>query len=264
MQSLLEKMNNNVKTFIEICLSISLLAVAGCGAIGGGEQLPSAQFVTSNEGPGPQYVVGPLDSLEIFVWRFPELSRGVLVRPDGRFSMPLIDDIAATGRTPTQLARDIEEQLTQYVQSPIVTVIVGGFQGPFAQQVRVVGSAAAPQATQMDELYVRGYKDQHPDMIILQNQINSLEEKLVEEKEQLAVAMNNGDTAALSSMDGLRPNPLFDQLSIKLLDVEGEIAKLEARIIQKNSVVNNLLSLSKRVPEVEAEGGVLHFLYLLR
>ena len=109
-------------------------------------QLPSAQFVTSDEGPGPQYVVGPLDALEVFVWRNPNLSRPITVRPDGRFSMPLIDDIAATGRTPTQLARDIEEQLDQYIQSPIVTVIVSGFQGPFAQQVRVVGSAAVPQS----------------------------------------------------------------------------------------------------------------------
>lgn len=146
MRSLLKKMNKAAKSLIGICFTISLFAVAGCGAISGGGQLPSAQFVTSNEGPGPQYVVGPLDNLEIFVWRQPELSRGVTVRPDGRFSMPLIDDIAATGRTPTQLARDIEEQLDQYVQSPIVTVIVGGFQGPFAQQVRVVGSAIAPQA----------------------------------------------------------------------------------------------------------------------
>lgn len=108
--------------------------------------LPSAQFVPVDEGPGPQYIVGPLDNLQIFVWRNPELTTSVTVRPDGRFSVPLIDDLSATGRTPTQLARDIEKKLSEYIQSPIVTVIVSGFQGPFAQQVRVVGSATSPQA----------------------------------------------------------------------------------------------------------------------
>ncbi|MBL4601212.1 MAG: polysaccharide export protein [Emcibacteraceae bacterium] len=145
MQSLLKNINDTAMNVAKVSLSICLLVVAGCAG-GGGGQLPSAQFVTSDEGPGPQYVVGPLDALEVFVWRNPELSRPITVRPDGRFSMPLIDDIAATGRTPTQLARDIEEQLDQYIQSPIVTVIVSGFQGPFAQQVRVVGSAAVPQS----------------------------------------------------------------------------------------------------------------------
>lgn len=125
---------------------LTLLLISGCGVLGGHEQLPSAQFVSSNEGPGPQYIIGPLDSLEIFVWRFPELSSTVFVRPDGRLSVPLIDDLAATGKTPTQLARDMEEQLSQYVESPVVSVIVNGFQGPFTQQIRVVGSATAPQA----------------------------------------------------------------------------------------------------------------------
>ncbi|MFQ5534415.1 MAG: XrtA/PEP-CTERM system exopolysaccharide export protein [Sphingomonadales bacterium] len=110
------------------------------------ESLPSAGFVTSGEGPGPAYVVGPLDQLEIFVWRNPEVSTSVTVRPDGRISVPLIEDLPATGRTPTQLARDIETRLAEFIQEPIVTVIMAGFQGPFAQQVRVVGEAAAPQA----------------------------------------------------------------------------------------------------------------------
>lgn len=145
MQSLLKNMNDKATNVARICLSVCLLVVAGCGG-GGNGQLPSAQFVTANEGPGPQYLVGPLDAIDVFVWRNPELSRAVTVRPDGRFSMPLIDDIAATGKTPTQLARDIEEQLDQYIQSPIVTVMVGAFAGPFAQQVRVVGSAAVPQS----------------------------------------------------------------------------------------------------------------------
>ena len=124
---------------------ICAVVLASCGT-SNSNTLPSAQFVPVEEGPGPQYIVGPLDSLQIFVWRNPELTTTVTVRPDGRFSVPLIDDMTATGRTPTQLARDIEKKLSEYIQSPIVTVIVSGFQGPFAQQVRVVGSATAPQA----------------------------------------------------------------------------------------------------------------------
>lgn len=123
---------------------LAALAVAACSS--SGPQLPSANFVPEAEGPGPNYIVGPLDNITIFVWRNPELSTQVTVRPDGRFSVPLIDDMVATGRTPTELARAIEERLGQYIQSPIVTVIVNGFVGPFAQQVRVVGEAAQPQA----------------------------------------------------------------------------------------------------------------------
>tara|TARA_R110002096_G_scaffold416576_3_gene619712 strand:- start:152900 stop:154492 length:1593 start_codon:yes stop_codon:yes gene_type:complete len=126
--------------------------------------------------------------------------------------------------------------------------------GPMSGAQRVtVETRIATMVTQLDELYVRGYKDQHPDVVIVQNQINALQDQLVVEKEDLAKAMNDGDTSALSSMDGLRPNPLFDQLSIKLIDVEGEIAKLDARKLQREGVVNNLLTLSQRVPEVEAE-----------
>lgn len=146
MPNLFTNLNKPAMVIAKFFTLICLVAVAGCSNFGGGSQLPSAQFVTSNEGPGPQYVVGPLDTLQIFVWRNPELSMSVTVRPDGRFSVPLIDDLTATGRTPSQLARDIEGQLNQYIQSPIVTVIVNGFTGPFAQQVRVVGSAASPQA----------------------------------------------------------------------------------------------------------------------
>ncbi len=120
------------------------LFLASCS--GSNSSLPAANFVSENEGPGPEYIIGPLDSLQIFVWRNPELSSTVTVRPDGRFSVPLIDDMIATGKTPTKLARDVEEKLATYIQSPIVTVIVSGFVGPFSQQVRVVGAAAQPQA----------------------------------------------------------------------------------------------------------------------
>lgn len=120
-----------------------VVLVAACASH---EQLPSANFVSPNEGPGPDYIIGPLDSVNIFVWRNAEVSTAVTVRPDGRISVPLIEDLPATGRTPTQLARDIEEKLAVYIRNPIVTVIVGGFIGPFAQQVRVVGEATSPAA----------------------------------------------------------------------------------------------------------------------
>ena len=119
------------------------LGMAACSNL---DQLPSANFVSVNEGPGPDYVIGPLDTVQIFVWRNPEVSTTVTVRPDGRLSVPLIEDLPATGRTPTQLARDIEKKLGVYIQDPIVTVIVSGFNGPFAQQVRIVGQAARPAA----------------------------------------------------------------------------------------------------------------------
>jgi polysaccharide biosynthesis/export protein len=94
----------------------------------------------------PDYKIGPLDTIQIFVWQSPEFTVTVPVRPDGRISTPLIEDLEATGRTPTQLARDIEEKLKVYVQDPLVTVIVSGFAGPFDQQVRVVGEALQPRA----------------------------------------------------------------------------------------------------------------------
>jgi polysaccharide export outer membrane protein len=93
------------------------------------------------------YIIGSGDSLSIFVYRNPDLSEGgVAVRPDGRISTPLIEDIVAAGKTPTQLAREIEERLTKYIQDPNVTVIVRGFIGPPDRQVRVIGEATDPIA----------------------------------------------------------------------------------------------------------------------
>lgn len=106
----------------------------------------SASAIPPMNTPGPDYLIGPGDNLQIFVWRNPELTATVPVRPDGRISVPLVEDMPAVGKTPTTLARDLEGVLKQYVQEPIVNVIVTGFVGPFAQQVRVVGEAAKPQA----------------------------------------------------------------------------------------------------------------------
>lgn len=93
-----------------------------------------------------EYRIGPGDELQVFIWRNPEISAKVPVRPDGRISTPLVEDMVAVGKTPTQLARDIEKVLAKYVRTPIVTVIVTGFVGTFSEQIRVVGQATNPKA----------------------------------------------------------------------------------------------------------------------
>lgn len=92
------------------------------------------------------YLIGPGDTLNILVWRHPELSLSVPVRPDGKVSTPLVDELPVQGKDATQVARDIEKTLSKYVRDPVVTVIVNGFVGPYSEQVRVVGEATRPQA----------------------------------------------------------------------------------------------------------------------
>ncbi|KPF52886.1 polysaccharide export outer membrane protein [Novosphingobium capsulatum] len=123
------------------CLSLML---TGCAGGAHGPQLPPAAFVALQEGPGEEYVIGPLDELTIFVWRNPELGASVQVRPDGRITTPLITDMPAVGKTPSMLAEDIKLQLSQYIQEPIVSVIVNKFAGTFSQQVRIVGATEKP------------------------------------------------------------------------------------------------------------------------
>ncbi len=126
---------------------VALASLVACNAMTGAQsQLPSAQQRPGVPPPtSPDYLIGPNDNLTVYVWRNPDLTISVPVRPDGRISVPLIDDLQAAGKTPTALSRDVEKLLTKYVQDPIVTVIVTGFVGPFAQQVRVVGEAVRPQ-----------------------------------------------------------------------------------------------------------------------
>jgi len=107
---------------------------------------PELAPLTSEFVETPDYRVGPTDNINIFVWRNPELSTSVPVRPDGKISTPLVEDLQAAGKTPTELARDMEMELSKFVQDPIVTIIVTGFVGPFDQQVRVVGEATQPSA----------------------------------------------------------------------------------------------------------------------
>ena len=124
--------------------ALASLALSGCSGAASGPQLPAASFVSMQEGPGEDYVIGPLDQLTIFVWRNPELGASVQVRPDGRITTPLITDMPAVGKTPSMLAEDIKLQLSQYIEEPIVSVIVNSFAGTFSQQIRVVGSNGKP------------------------------------------------------------------------------------------------------------------------
>lgn len=96
--------------------------------------------------PDYRYLIGPLDTINIIVWRNPELSMSVPVRPDGKISTPLVEDLPAIGRNPTDLARDIEKALSKYARDPVVTVVVSGFQGVSSEQIRIIGEAARPQA----------------------------------------------------------------------------------------------------------------------
>ena len=125
-----------IRTIAFVCLSYLLGACATDGQV--------LKTRVTNE-KVPEYVIGPGDSLQIFVWRNPEVSTNVPVRPDGRISSPLVEDMVASGKTATQLARDIERELSVYLKEPLVTVMVTGFIGPYNQQIRVVGEATTPK-----------------------------------------------------------------------------------------------------------------------
>jgi polysaccharide export outer membrane protein len=122
--------------------------VAGCASgPRAGQSLPPAAFVgNSAEQVSEAYIIGPLDEITVFVWRNNELGARVQVRPDGRITTPLITDMIAAGKTPAQLAEDIRGVLGQYVQDPLVSVMVDRPQGTFSQQVRIVGATTRPAA----------------------------------------------------------------------------------------------------------------------
>jgi len=125
-------------------MSLAGMLLSGCANAAPKPELPPAQFVAMQEGPSEEYVIGPLDQLTVFVWRNPELGAKVQVRPDGRITTPLISDMPAVGKTPAMLAEDIRLQLSQYIQDPLVSVIVDGFSGTYSQQIRVVGATEKP------------------------------------------------------------------------------------------------------------------------
>jgi polysaccharide export outer membrane protein len=129
---------NGSRLLVGIVGVLATLSIVGCST-----PYPPAprEAATSDY----NYIIGPLDTVNIIVWRNPELSLTVPVRPDGKVTTPLVDDLDALGKTPTALARDIEKALAKYIRDPVVTVIVTNFVGPASEQIRVIGEATKPQ-----------------------------------------------------------------------------------------------------------------------
>ena len=141
-------MRVSARFFAGLAASASMLALTACATGGGHHFLPPAGSAAQT-GAGQvseSYIIGPMDELTIFVWRNQELGANVQVRPDGRITTPLINDMIAAGKTPAQLADDLRQALTPYITDPLVSVMVNRPQGTFAQQIRVVGATARPAA----------------------------------------------------------------------------------------------------------------------
>ncbi len=110
---------------------------------------PSTQYGSQTTSPETyNYLIGPGDQLQIFVWRNPEVSQTVTVRPDGKISTPLVEDLQASGKTSAQLAKDLEKALETYIRQPIVTVIVVAGIGPYSEQIRVIGQVGGSRGGQ--------------------------------------------------------------------------------------------------------------------
>jgi polysaccharide export outer membrane protein len=140
-------MNYLRKTASLATLATALVAgtlISGCA--GTGVERPELPVASGDAQYSTRYRVAPGDEVTIFVWRNPEVSTEVTVRPDGLVSAPLMEEIPAAGKTPAELARDMEEELSTYLRDPLVTVIVEEFVGNYREQIRVVGEAAAPRA----------------------------------------------------------------------------------------------------------------------
>lgn len=131
---------NPLSRILGLASAGAMLILAGCSSTGDFPPAPASAAVQDYT-----YIIGAGDSVNIIVWRNPELSMSVPVRPDGKVAAPLVDEIIAQGKTSVELARDVEKQLSKYVRDPVVTVLVTGFVGPYGEQIRVLGEAAKPQ-----------------------------------------------------------------------------------------------------------------------
>ena len=133
----ISKLSAMVRRVVMVGMAVGLLV--SCAS----SSFPPAPALAGNA--DYTYIIGAGDNVNIIVWRNPELSMSVPVRPDGKIAAPLVDELVAQGKTPVQLARDVEQVLSKYVRDPVVTVLVTGFVGPYTEQIRVVGEAARPQ-----------------------------------------------------------------------------------------------------------------------
>lgn len=122
---------------------LRLMIGLGLGLLGGCSNLAPPPPVSAAV---PEYIIGPGDTLNVFVYRDPEFSAEVPVRPDGRISTPLVPDVVALGKTPSQVAGEIQERLKKYVTDPLVTVMVTGATGPLEREIKIIGEVAQPMA----------------------------------------------------------------------------------------------------------------------
>ncbi len=199
---------NYFTTTFKTALLLGVLApilISGCG-----QTHPLLTEVGSDA--KPDYLIGPGDTVNVFIWRQPELSASVPVRPDGKTTTPLIEAVPAAGKTPTPLARDMEEVLATFVRDPVVTVIVTGFQGPFDQQVRVVGQAVNPRAIAYSE---------HMTVLDVMIQVGGLTEFAAGNRASI-VRVENGETRQY----GVRLNDL-----IRNGDIQANVAVLPGDIL---------------------------------
>ena len=129
-------------TIIAASVVVASLGLTACSSPGSDAptKIAAGSAVTRD------YTIGPGDQLQVFVWRNPELSAMVRVRPDGRISVPLIDDLTVEGKTPSVVSREIERKLSEFVKGTVVTVMMTDFVGPLDRQVRVIGEASKPQS----------------------------------------------------------------------------------------------------------------------
>lgn len=132
--------------YLSTACAATLTLLGGCATMTDRE-LPAATYNSTQSAQNQEYIIGPLDKLDVHVWRNPELSaEDIQVRPDGLLTIPLVRDMPAAGKTPTMLQEDIRLQLSQYIQDPIVSVIVTEFNGEYNTQIKIVGSTGKPAA----------------------------------------------------------------------------------------------------------------------
>lgn len=126
-------------------LGLTALITTGCNTLDWQRaEHPELPVATSDLQYSTRYRIAPGDSVNIFVWRNPEVSTTVPVRPDGLLSAPLLEEIPAAGKTPAELARDLEAELSTYLRDPLVTVIVNGFAGTYQEKIRILGESRNP------------------------------------------------------------------------------------------------------------------------
>jgi polysaccharide export outer membrane protein len=124
-----------------VCFLLLALLGAGCAGRSAAPSAPTDVALTQYK-----YLIGPGDEVSVIVWRNPDLSMTVPVRPDGKISLPLVEDLPAAGKDPTAVAREVEHALSRYIRDPVVTIVVTDFRGPYSEQIRVIGQATKPQA----------------------------------------------------------------------------------------------------------------------